>query len=566
LKNRTPRATPRPNRVVSALWAMLLSLTIVLSACTLPGQPVDPPTPTPTTAPPTATTSPTARVAQASASGSPTQATAASPAVTNTRPAATPTTSPTAARGSASPTRATPTSGTPGRATPGGGTPTGQGTPSATRTPFTPTAEEPCVVSDFEVPPLSEGTAAVATIEQAYRCLLLNHVSRNTTLDHKVLLNGAWDIFKEAGLPAADAAPLVLTGDREADWDVYETRFNALIRKYGKQLEEPLARVAIQGMAQSLDDNHVAYLEPKLWQRFFGELSGDEKEIGPGFLLAIDEPTGKFYAHEVYPDTPAARNGLKAGDVIDTVNGTQALKGVGNQGLYDLLTGDVGTRATMRVTRPSTGQTLTIQASVAEYTLPLIESRVLEGGIGYIRLRHFSTTAGEEFDQALAALQAQGIKSLIFDVRQNPGGSTDALRHILSHFTHQGPHAITIDENGKREEENPDPSVPLLNLPWLVLADSGSASSSDITAAVAKDRGGWLIGTKTSGSLGSAQIFELADGSALEITVRLVLGPNGEEINEIGVTPNEEVPLTPANISAGNDTQLAAAIAYLKAR
>jgi carboxyl-terminal processing protease len=295
-------------------------------------------------------------------------------------------------------------------------------------------------------------------------------------------------------------------------------------------------------------------------------LSGDEKEIGPGFLLAIDEPGGKFYAHEVYPDTPAARNGLKAGDVIDTVNGTQALKGVGNQGLYDLLTGDVGTRATLRVTRPATGQTLTIQVSVAEYTLPLIESRVLEGGIGYIRLRHFSTTAGEEFAQALAGLQAQGIKSLIFDVRQNPGGSTDALRHIVSHFTHQGPHAITIDENGKREEENPDTSVPLLNLPWVVLADSGSASSSDITAAVAKHRGGRLIGTKTSGSLGSAQIFELADGSALEITVNLVLGPNGEEINEIGVTPDQVVPLTPADISAGNDTQVAAAIAYLKTR
>ncbi|MFN8514070.1 MAG: S41 family peptidase [Thermomicrobiales bacterium] len=413
---------------------------------------------------------------------------------------------------------------------------------------------------------MSEGTSTLATVEQAYRCLLLHHVSRNTTLDHKVLLNGAWDIFKEAGLPAEDAAPLVLTGDKEKDWQVYATRFNALIKKYGRQLEEPLARVAMQGMAQSLDDNHVAYLEPTQWQRFHSELSGDDTETGPGFLLAVDDPTGKFYAHEVYADTPAAKAGLKAGDVIESVNNTPAAKGSPNQGLYDLLTGPVGTRATMRVTRPATGQSLTIQATVAEYKVPIIEARMLEGGIGYIKLRHFSTTAGEEFDKALASLQTQGLKSLIFDVRQNPGGSTDALRHIISHLTHQGPHAITIDENGKRTEENPDPDVPLLNLPWVVLCDGGSASSADITSAVAKDRGGYLIGVKSGGALGSAEVFELADGSALEITVNLVLGPDGEEINEIGVTPNQVVTLTPADISAGNDSQLAAAVAYIKTK
>jgi serine/threonine-protein kinase len=485
----------------------------------------------------------------------------------DTTPTVAPTPSPAAIGAVGSPTRGTPARGTPVAGTPGRGTPaTGQATPSATRTPFAPTAEEPCVASDFVTPPLSEGTSTVATIEQAYRCLLLHHVSRKTTLDHEVLLNGAWDIFKEAGLPAEDAAPLVLTGEVEADWDVYERRFNALIRKYGRQLEEPLARVAMQGMAQSLNDNHVAYLEPTLWQRFHGELSGEATEIGPGFLLAIDEPSGKFYAHEVYPNTPAANNGLKAGDVIEAVNNTTAAQGSPNQGLYNLLTGPVGTSVNMRVSRPATGQTLTIRVSVAEYTLPIVESRVLEGEIGYIRLRHFSTTAGEEFDEALAALQAQGITSLIFDVRQNPGGSTDALRHIVSRFTHQGPYAITIDEDGNRKEENPDTSVPLLNLPWVVLCDGGSASSADITAAVAKDRGGYLIGTKSSGSLGSAQIFELADGSALEITVNLVLGPNGEEINEVGVTPNEVVVRTPGDISAGNDPQLAAAIVYIGAR
>src|SRR5262249_11763230 len=148
---------------------------------------------------------------------------------TATRPPATPITSPTT-RATTTPTRSTPGRATPG--TPGSGTPvTGRGTPGATRTPFAPTADEPCVSTDLDVPALPEGATTLAPIEQGYRCLLLHHVSRKTTLDHKVLLNGAWDIFKQAGLPAEDAAPLVLTGDVDGDWQVYATRFNALIKK-----------------------------------------------------------------------------------------------------------------------------------------------------------------------------------------------------------------------------------------------------------------------------------------------------------------------------------------------
>ncbi len=576
--NTSERTTRRhkARQTLPATLSLLLALLFILAACTIPGTPLA--APTATNAPVSSTAvAATTVAAAATVAATPTNTAVASPTVPATSPVAvgaTPTTARTATNppatppASATPARGTPTTGR-GTATPGRGTATpraGRGTP-APATPFTVTAEEPCRGSDLQQQPLPERPATVATVEQGYRCLLLNHVDRKSALDHKVLLNGAWDVFRTAGLPAADVAPLALTGDKEADWKVYEGRYGALVAKYGRSIDTSLlARVALDGMARSLKDNHVAYLDPKLWNRFQMELSGSDKAIGAGFDLAIDEPNDRFYLYEVYPDTPAAKAGLKAGDIITQIDGQPAAKSTGSQGLYNLLTGAVGTKASMRVTRPATGQTINAQVSVAEYAVPVIEARVLDGKIGYIRLRAFSIDAGEKFDTALAGLQAQGITSIVFDVRQNGGGSTDALRRILSHFSHQGPHAITIDEDGNREEENPDPDVPLLGLPWAVLANSGSASSSDITAAFAKDRGGRLIGTKTSGSLGAAQVFELEDGSAIEITVQRVLGPNGEAINEIGVTPDQVVELTPADLSAGNDPQLAAAIAYLRGR
>lgn len=534
-------------RGLVAMMGLSLAVLVLAGACTLPGD---------------ATGTSTAVITGA-ATGTPDAA--VSPTGTATTRASTPATaspaSPTRGTSTPSPTRGTPS---PGRGTPG--TP---GTPA--REPFTATKDEPCRRTEYESDPLPERKTTTANVEQAYRCLLLHYVD-SKTLDHQILLNGSWSYLMQAGqgvFTTEDSAPLALTGDREADWRVFEERLNALARKYRSIDTSILARVAIDGMARSLNDNHVFYLEPKLWQRTYAQSTGENTIIGPGFDLAVDEASGRFYLYTVHPNSTAAKNGLKAGDVIETVGGRPARRGEGNQALYTLLTGAVGTKAQLQVNRPATGQTLRAEVVVEQVEVPLIEARTFpgaQGKVGYIKLRNFSTNAGEEFDKALVELQQEGITALIFDVRQNPGGSVDALTHILSHFTHESPIAITTDAEGKREEVALNQDVPLLGLPWVVLANSSSASSADITSAVAKARGGYLIGEKTAGALGGAYLYELEDGSALEITAYRVVGPNGEEINEIGVTPDEIVPLTPADLSAENDPQLQRARDYLATR
>ncbi|HEX5505452.1 MAG TPA: S41 family peptidase [Thermomicrobiales bacterium] len=550
-----PRARFAAGVALVALW-----LALGLAACTVPGT-LQPDATAPPAATATAPPSPVAAVATSkTALGAGT-----APLVTNTPPlptvAVTATPTPTAAPTAtpvASPTAATPARGTPGAAA------------SPTRGPFTATPDQPCREVDFDVDkqPLPEQPASVDTVGQAYHCFLLHYVDHKT-MDNRVLLNGAWTYLAQAGqglFTAQDTAPLALTGDDEQDWRVFAQRYTALQQKYRRIDPSLLAHVTIDGLARSLDDNHVAYLEPPQWQTAFAEETGQDILIGPGFTIALDDQSGQFYLYDVYPNSPASAAGLKPGDIVVQVGGQPASRNSGNQDFYNLLTGPVGTTATMQVKRPATGATLNVSVSVAQVKAPLIESRVLPGQIGYIKLRNFSNNAGEEFDKALTALQQQGIKALIFDVRQNPGGSVDALTHIVSHFTHQDPLAISIDDTGKRDPQKFDDKVPLLKLPWVVLADSGSASSSDITAAVAKDRGGYLIGVKTAGALGAAEFYALEDGSALEITVARVLGPDGEEINHVGVPPNEVVTLLPIDLSAGNDPQLQRAVAYLTAR
>jgi len=445
-------------------------------------------------------------------------------------------------------------------------TPVAAKTPTPGKNSFVATAAQPCRQVRY-TGLIPEKKSTVETVGQVYRCLLLYYVD-HATLDDSVLLNGAWSALAPLGkgrFTAEDLAPLTYSGDREADLAMFATHFSALVaRAQGVIDASTMARAAIAGMADSLNDNHVAYLEPKFWRQSFNSEVGLEYYPSAGFEVALDELTGKYFLYVVYDNSPAARAGLLAGDIIDNVGGTVVGRGQKNRPLADLMAGLPGTGDTIQVMRPATGKTETVLITVADVTVPLIDIGVLPGNVGYIRLRYFSYGADQTFTRALKVLQGRGITALVFDVRQNPGGSIAALQQILSNFSHDGPFGIMMDGAGVEEPIPADTRVPLLGLPWVVLCDGDSASSADVTAAVAKDRGGYLIGTRSAGALGAALFYEFEDGSAMEITVNRVIGPDREEINEVGVVPHEIVPLTPSDLSAGYDPPLLRAVAYLR--
>ena len=169
--------------------------------------------------------------------------------------------------------------------------------------------------------------------------------------------------------------------------------------------------------------------------------------------------------------------------------------------------------------------------------LPSITSKMLDGGIGYIQISEFQSKTEEQFKSALADLKKQGMKSLIVDVRSNPGGLITAAANILDQILPEGTVVYTEDKYGKREDYASDSKC--LKCPIAVLVNENSASASEIFAGAIKDYNyGTLIGTKTFGKGIVQTVFPLEDGDAVKITTAKYYTPKGNYIHGVGIEPD----------------------------
>jgi carboxyl-terminal processing protease len=211
--------------------------------------------------------------------------------------------------------------------------------------------------------------------------------------------------------------------------------------------------------------------------------------------------------------------------------------------------------------------------------VPNFERDILTGPngekIGYMALASFSATTTrtgvgdgveKDVEAALEYFQQQGVQYWILDLRNNPGGYVETLRRVASRFIPNGqPVAYYVRANGQQEAINTDKSAYFTpQHPFAVLVNGGSASSSEAFSAAAQDYGfARLFGEKTAGCLAAAQSFDLADGSALSITVEKVVSPKKREINQVGITPDEVIQTDPASLA---DPVRDAAIKWLVAQ
>lgn len=286
-----------------------------------------------------------------------------------------------------------------------------------------------------------------------------------------------------------------------------------------------------QEIVQHLD-KYSTYMTAQEYQQFLDSINMEF--VGIGITFDIDEAGIKVTS--VLKGGPAERTGLRAGDIITEVDG-QSLAGKTSEQAVTLITGQEGTTVHIKVLRPSTNETFTLDVAREKINWPNVEFSRLAGNIGYIRLYSFDSGSVNDIEQAIRSLS--GVKGWIFDLRDNPGGYVDAAQQILGFFPNVKTAFQLRDRSNVPEVYDAIAQAVKMNGPIDVLVNASSASASEMVAASVKDqKAAVLYGQRTFGKGSMQQIFELSDGSVLKLTIARFFSPNGTTIHEVGVKPN----------------------------
>lgn len=291
---------------------------------------------------------------------------------------------------------------------------------------------------------------------------------------------------------------------------------------------------AIKGMLSSLDP-HSAFMSPDQYK----EMQVDTKGEFGGLGIQIGIKDGMLTVIAPIEDTPAYKAGIKAGDRIIKIN-NEFTK---DMGLHDAVTkmrGAPSTSVTITILREGWKETKDFSILREVIKIKSVKYKVLEDGIGYVKLTQFQEQTSSDLTAAMENLAKEKINALILDLRNNPGGLLNSAVDVSSQFLPSGNLVVFIkDKKGDKIEYKSNKHKTDFNLPMIVLVNQGSASASEIVAGALKD---WnkavLIGTQTFGKGSVQSVVPLGDGSALRLTTARYYTPKGTSIQTTGITPD----------------------------
>jgi carboxyl-terminal processing protease len=297
---------------------------------------------------------------------------------------------------------------------------------------------------------------------------------------------------------------------------------------------------AIKGMVDALGDPYSTYLDKDSFQELNVQIEGSFGGIGVVLNIGKD----KHLVISILPGTPAAKAGLKGGDIIVQIEGRDATQ----MSLTDaarLLRGDVGTSVSLKVWRPQDKQYYSVTMKRERIEVPSVTGQILPDhpGIAYIQVANFNQNSTlPQLQEAFATIDKQGYQALILDLRGNPGGDLGTAVELAGYFVPPGPVVIIVHRGGAEEVLRSSRSQPYIKVPLAVLVDGGSASASEIVAGAIKDTGsGTLVGTRTFGKGLVQTVFNLSGNTGLKLTTDKYLTPKGIDINKKGIDPDVEV-------------------------
>lgn len=297
---------------------------------------------------------------------------------------------------------------------------------------------------------------------------------------------------------------------------------------------EELRDAAIEGMIERLEDPYTLYYNEEAWQ----EMQNAFEQTYAGIGIQFFEREQGLQILKVYAGSAAEEAGLQPGDMIVGVAGKR-LTEYGLDELLEDLYGLEGTDVALEVVKAADGSSREVTVTRKLFHIPTVEYGMMDGGAGYIRIDSFSSeTAGLVGEALTAFAEEPDLKSLILDIRGNPGGYLDSVEAIAQYFIGTGILLRTVGNDGDEKliVSNGEPAV---RLPVTILVDGNSASASEVFAGAMQDHElAVIVGTRTYGKGSVQQLIPLQTGGGLRVTIEHYFTPNGSEVDGVGITPD----------------------------
>lgn len=333
--------------------------------------------------------------------------------------------------------------------------------------------------------------------------------------------------------------------------------------------QNKLIEGAVSGLADSLKDPYTVYFNKEQMKSFMEKSSGSY--VGIGVTVNVDT-NGLLTIIEPSEGSPAQKAGIKQGDKIVKVDNTDVTALSDENMIISMIKGKENTKVKITVYRPSEDRYMQFDITRQKIKASNIRSEVMDGDIGYMRLVMFDSEIAKYFANDLNAMLDKGIKGLVIDLRDNPGGSYEQVVQIADSLLPEGTIVYTEDRNGTRQYKKSGKAY--VNLPLAILTNGNSASASEILAGAVKDYSrGTLVGTKTFGKGLVQELKLLQDGSGLKVTISRYFTPSGVCIQGKGIMPDLDVKVPdeyrnmPASqIPRDKDVQLKAALDNVKSK
>ncbi|WP_415238826.1 S41 family peptidase [Seleniivibrio woodruffii] len=339
-------------------------------------------------------------------------------------------------------------------------------------------------------------------------------------------------LFRSQNVYAAKA-------DKYQNLDIFTQALYLIENNYVEPVDDQkIIYGAIKGMAQELDP-HSAFMDPKTLNNFEVETQGEFG--GLGITIGMKDKILTVIAP--LEDTPAFKKGIKAGDQIIKIDGKSTMD-ITIDDAVNKLRGKEGTDVTITVFRKNVEKPFDVKMKRAIIKIKSVKYTMIDKNIGYIRLIQFSNDISGQLKDALRAVDSQGAKAYIIDLRNNPGGLLTEAISVSSLFLPSNEIVVyTMDRAQKRTDYKSNGGFSKeLTKPIVLLVNEGSASASEILTGALQDYGrATVVGAKTYGKASVQNVIHLADGSGLKLTTAKYFTPKGRSIHGIGIEPDIKV-------------------------